>query len=63
MFNNCLAEEYTLFTQKLGFDLNDVKQLMLNAIDSAWCSEKKKESLRNQLKEYYSKEYKENNSN
>jgi adenosine deaminase len=57
MFNNSLAEEYTLFTQKLGFDLNDVKRLMLNAIDSAWCGEVRKEKLRNQLTEYY----KENN--
>ncbi|MCI0449014.1 MAG: adenosine deaminase [Chlorobi bacterium] len=63
MFNNSLAEEYALFIEKLGFDLSDVKKLMLNATDSAWCSESKKEKLRNLLKEYYLKEYKTNNSN
>jgi adenosine deaminase len=53
MFNNTLTEEYTLFISKFDFGLNDVKVLMLNAIDSAWCNPEKKESLKTELTNYY----------
>jgi adenosine deaminase len=53
MFNNTLAEEYALFLSKFDFDLNDAKILILNAIDSAWCSFEQKESLKTELTNYY----------
>jgi adenosine deaminase len=53
MFNNTLAEEYEMFIEKMGFELSDVKILMNNAIDSAWCSEEEKSQVRKQVNEYF----------
>lgn len=46
MFNNTLAEEYYYFIGKMGYTMDDVKVLMNNAIDSAWCSDEEKKQLR-----------------
>jgi adenosine deaminase len=53
MFNNTLAEEYEMFIEKMGFGLSDVKKLMNNAIDSAWCGDKEKLQVRKQVNEYF----------
>lgn len=53
MFNNTLSEEHEMFIEKMGFDLNDVKNLQLNAINSAWCSEAEKITLKNALTDYF----------
>jgi adenosine deaminase len=46
MFNNTLTEEYYFFIEKMGYSLDDVKKLLNNAVDSAWCSEEEKRQLR-----------------
>jgi adenosine deaminase len=52
MFNNSLREEYVMFVDKMCFGLDDVKVLMNNAINSAWCNENDKKALRNELNLY-----------
>lgn len=53
MFNNTLSEEYFMFVDKMCFGLEDVKVLMNNAIDSAWCNQNDKKDLRSELNQYY----------
>lgn len=53
MFNNTLSEEYFMFVEKMCFGLEDVKVLMNNAIDSAWCNENDKSIFRNELSLYH----------
>ncbi len=53
MFNNTLAEEHLMFIEKMGFGIEEVKILMANAIDSAWCNESEKNLLSAELKKYY----------
>lgn len=53
MFHNTLCEEYTMFIEKMGFDIIDVKKLVHNAIDSAWCSEDEKNALRIEINNYF----------
>ena len=55
MFNNTLAEEHEMFVEKMGFELGDVKNLQLNAVHSAWCSEAEKAVLKNELRNYFKK--------
>jgi adenosine deaminase len=54
MFNNTLAEEYFHFL-KLGHKLNDVKKMLLNAVDSAWCSVDEKKKMIKKIKDYFKK--------
>jgi adenosine deaminase len=45
MFGNCLAEEYRLLEEKLGFSRQEIRQLILNAIQASWLAETKKWAL------------------
>jgi adenosine deaminase len=53
MFNNTMADEYFECVNSLGFTLNDVRQMGLNAISSAWCSEEIKKKLKKELNSYF----------
>ncbi len=44
MFGNCLADEYRAL-EKLGFSRNDMRQLILQGIQSAWLPEDRKRQL------------------
>jgi len=45
MFGNSLAMEFTLLEEELGFSRDDIKSLILNAINSSWMPESGKVSL------------------
>ena len=45
MFGNCLADEYRLIEENLGFSRVEICQLISNAIQSAWLPEKRKHAL------------------
>lgn len=45
MFNNSLAEEYTLLMEKKGFTLAEIKELILGTIKMSWVSEEKKQRM------------------
>jgi adenosine deaminase len=45
MFNNSLAQEYRLLVERLGFTPDDVRQLILNGVKSAWLPEERKQAL------------------
>jgi adenosine deaminase len=45
LFNSSLEEEYRLLYTELGFTLSDIKKLIRNGIQSAWCSNTTKETL------------------
>jgi len=53
MFNNSMVDEYTACINNLGFDMNGIKNLALNAVRSAWCDENKKASLVTGINNYY----------
>lgn len=46
LFNNSLAEEYRLLNEQMGFSTADIKKLICNGIDAAWCNDALKEKLR-----------------
>ncbi|MBD1838794.1 adenosine deaminase [Coleofasciculus sp. FACHB-501] len=45
MFNSSLAYEYKMLVEKLGFSLNDIVNLIKNAIESSWCDDTEKMEL------------------
>lgn len=45
MFNNSLAEEYQLLVEHLGFSQDEIRTLILNAIQASWLSEDQKANL------------------
>ncbi len=45
MFNNSLAQEYRLLVERLGFQLEDVRNLILNGIRASWLPEERKEEM------------------
>jgi adenosine deaminase len=45
MFNNSLAEEYQVLVERLGFSQDEIRTLILNAIQASWLPEEKKASL------------------
>jgi adenosine deaminase len=53
MFNNTMVDEYTACIARLGFGKEDIKQLLLNAVRSAWCEENKKISLEDEIINYF----------
>ncbi len=53
MFSNTLSEEYTAFVDKMEFQLNDVKILMDNAINSAWLADNEKKKLHLEIDNYW----------
>lgn len=54
MFNTSLLEEYEALVEVFGFDATDIKRLVTNAVDSAWCDENKKMGLRCQIENAFS---------
>jgi len=53
MFNNSLEQEYRCLIDELGFTLSDIKQLLYNAVDSAWCDDGKKWQLKAEIDDYW----------
>ncbi len=53
MFNNSMEDEYLSLTEKCGFELSDIKKLMVNSINSAWSGDDKKKELTNELERYF----------
>ena len=49
MFGNCLAEEYQLLEEKLGFSRDEIRTLILQAIDASWLPHDKKLQLAGQF--------------
>jgi adenosine deaminase len=49
MFNNSMEEEYLLLMEECGFKPFDIKKLIENAVNSAWCEVSKKQRLINEL--------------
>ncbi|MBD2048085.1 adenosine deaminase [Coleofasciculus sp. FACHB-64] len=45
MFNSSLAYEYKILVEKLGFSLDDIVNLIKNAIKSSWCDDTEKMEL------------------
>jgi adenosine deaminase len=45
MFNNSMEEEYLLLMQECGFKSVDIRKLIENAVNSAWCEHNKKHKL------------------
>jgi adenosine deaminase len=45
MFGNSLAEEYQVLVEKLGFTQDDIRTLILNAIDASWMPEERKRGM------------------
>jgi adenosine deaminase len=41
-----MVDEYEACVNNLGFTIDDIKQLALNAIESAWCGEEMKTAMR-----------------
>ena len=54
MFNTSLENEFTQL-EEIGFKKKDVKVLLENAINSAWCNEDIKNNLRKEIDDYYNK--------
>ncbi|UCH13793.1 MAG: adenosine deaminase [Bacteroidales bacterium] len=53
MFNNCLDDEYLILMKECGFELTDIKKLLENSINSAWCETGKKQKLINEINTYF----------
>jgi adenosine deaminase len=53
MFHNTMVDEYYECIDKLGFGMNDIYKLAENAIDSAWCENRTKQSLKTELNNYF----------
>jgi adenosine deaminase/aminodeoxyfutalosine deaminase len=45
MFGNSLAQEYQLLEQQLGFSRNDIRVLILQAIQASWLPPERKQQL------------------
>jgi len=45
MFNNSLAEEYQMLMTQHGFSVQDIQQVITNAVTSAWLEEEERQSL------------------
>lgn len=56
MFNNSMLDEYNLLKLKLNFTIDDIRKLIENAINAAWCSEVEKINLKEKLNKFLSKE-------
>ena len=49
MFNTSLESEYQALIDNCGFSLRDIKNLIVNGVKAAWCSEETKKKLLNEL--------------
>ncbi len=50
MFGNSLAGEYRALVSELGFSREDVRRLVLNAVDSCWLADREKHELTEALR-------------
>lgn len=50
MFGNSLAMEYYLLASQMGFSLQDIRQLVLNAVQASWLSEAEKKALEHEIR-------------
>ena len=50
MFGNCLAEEYFLIENKLGYSRMQIIEFVLNSVNTSWLTFDEKKSLRDELK-------------
>ncbi|HJO93174.1 MAG TPA: adenosine deaminase [Victivallales bacterium] len=53
MFNTSLYKEYNYLIETFNFSLNDIKQLLLNAINSSFATADEKNNLKAELENYY----------
>jgi adenosine deaminase len=53
MFHNSLEQEYMCLINELGFSLQDIKRLLHNAAEAAWCDEKKTRELIIEIDNYW----------
>lgn len=53
MFNNTMTDEYEVCINELGFDMNGIRQLALNAVRSAWCDDEMKSKLETDINNYF----------
>ncbi|MFH1143785.1 MAG: adenosine deaminase [Candidatus Eisenbacteria bacterium] len=51
LFNNSLAEEYSLLRDRLGFNQPDIHELIDQAAQSSWLPDNRREALRKRLRE------------
>jgi adenosine deaminase len=51
MFGNSLAGEYRLLQERLGFSADDIRRLVLNALESSWLAVEGRERLRKLITE------------
>ena len=54
MFNTSMENEFTRL-EEIGFNKRDIKVMLNNAIDSAWCSNEIKNKIRKEIDDYYNK--------
>ena len=45
MFGNSLAEEYQVLVERLGFSQNEIRRLILQAVQAAWLPDERKAEL------------------
>lgn len=51
MFGNSLAQEHRLLVECLGFSRDEIRQLIMNAVEAAWLPEQRKRDLAGRLRE------------
>jgi adenosine deaminase len=51
MFGNSLAEEYARLHAELGFTPEEIRQLILNAVDACWLPAERKAELAAELRQ------------
>ena len=52
MFGNSLAEEYAALVEHLGFSQDEIKTLIMNAIEASWMGEEKKRGMGEEFNKY-----------
>ena len=55
MFQNSLVDEYLALWEHHHFSIQEIRQLLENAITSAWCDDEKKQELSEKLDQYFAK--------
>jgi len=53
LFNTSLASEYRLLHEELAFSMEEIRMLVLNGIDAAWCDASEKMKLRQSFDEEF----------
>jgi adenosine deaminase len=53
MFNNSMDDEYISLIEKCGFELADIKRLVLNSINAAWCGDDKKKQMISEVEKHF----------